>query len=87
MASRHARDLALLDSASAEDRSLADALIAIARDVRAQEWAALGDLLAILQGEPGDLATRCAGLPTRDMMRAAVACFALGWIGTGPIPA
>ena len=79
-------DLVLLDSASEADRYLADQLIAIAREIRAREWAALSTLLTIVAERPGDLAARCAGLPGLVGIRCAVACFALGWIGP-PVPA
>lgn len=77
-------DVALVLAADDGDFALAVACQQVAVDRRADEWAALEELLGLVAGQAGTLDERCEALAGPALLRAARVSGALGWLADAP---
>jgi hypothetical protein len=73
-----AHDAALFQTASEEDRLLAEACLAAERDLRRREWSAVETLLAAIP--PGGNLEDVYGLPAAEALQALRAAQICGWL-------
>lgn len=80
------RDLPVLSAIDADDLALGNACLAVEQDLRAEAWAAIERLLALIDAEPGPLPERISALPDPDFIRAVRRLFSAGSIADPPSP-
>lgn len=73
-------DVDLLHQLEAADLDLGNACAAVESELRAEAWAAVERLLALVEALPGALAERIGYLPEPEFAAAARILFALGWV-------